>query len=394
MKTNRTFKSQLAAALLLAASQLFTARALGNPPQPGTPTQIEMPTPISYAPFTIKAPGSYYLTGNLTVHSGNAITIATNGVTLDLNGFTISSTAPSAAGTAILLNNGLHNITILNGFIQSGVTDNGSGVYQGSGFASGISWLVNAPVNVLTNVVVTKVSVMGVLDNGIFLGIGNGTIVEACTVTTAGGYGIVASIVKDSVANDCGSDGIYGDQAVDCRGTSFDNDGIETTDSAQNCVGVSTGAMGIYTSTAQNCRGFSSSGTGLTADTALNCEGDSGSNCGLAAYQALNCDGGSESGTGLSALNFAQNCYGSSSSGTGLFAQWIAQNCYGYSYSSTAMDVLYMANFSVGISSSGTGLSAFIANSCWGSGSTGLTATYGNFCFGSTVSVTTKYNMP
>ena len=73
------------------------------------------------------------------MRSGNAITIAANGVTLDLNGFTISSTAASAAGMAILLNSGLSDITIVNGHIRSGVTNNGSGVYSGSGFGYGIT---------------------------------------------------------------------------------------------------------------------------------------------------------------------------------------------------------------------------------------------------------------
>src|SRR5262249_30290848 len=71
-----------------------------TPPGAPAPTmktldQIEARTPISSAPFTITNSGSYYLTTNLSVSTGNAITIATNGVTLDLNGFTISSTAAS-----------------------------------------------------------------------------------------------------------------------------------------------------------------------------------------------------------------------------------------------------------------------------------------------------------
>ena len=98
---------------------------------PGAPTpsmksldQIEARTPISSLPFTISSSGSYYLTKNLSVSSGNAITINASGVTLDLNGFTITSTAASATGTAILINGAFQNITILNGFIQGGVTQN------------------------------------------------------------------------------------------------------------------------------------------------------------------------------------------------------------------------------------------------------------------------------
>ena len=69
------------------------------------------------------------------MNSGDAIDINVSGVTLDLNGFTISSTAPSATvlAYAILLNNGPSDVTIFNGHILSGVTNNGSSVYSGCG---------------------------------------------------------------------------------------------------------------------------------------------------------------------------------------------------------------------------------------------------------------------
>ena len=101
--------------------------------------QIEPRTPISAAPFTITNSGSYYLTTNLTVSSGNAITIATNGVTLDLGGFTIVSTAPNSSGAGILLSGNRTDIQIFNGHISGGVTNNGSGVYGGNGFGFGIN---------------------------------------------------------------------------------------------------------------------------------------------------------------------------------------------------------------------------------------------------------------
>jgi hypothetical protein len=308
----------LFAAVISAFFTLHSALGQGalTPPGPPGPTmltlsQIEPRTPISSAPFTITQPGSYYLTTNLTVTGGDALTIATNGVTLDLSGFTISSTAASATGNGILLNSGLTDITICNGHIRGGLTNNGSGVYGGSGFAVGIHYSGSAPVNVL----VSRISVSGCLDYGIFLNSGASTVVESCTVRTVGDYGIVASTVKGCSAMDCGYTAIDGDQVLDCRG---------------QC----SGGIGIYATTAQNCDGYSSSSYGLYAITAQNCYGISSTSYGIDTANAV-------------------NCYGSSGgSGDGLYASYVANGCFGYSYS-------------------GTGLYAFIANACHGVSATG-----------------------
>ena len=262
-----------------------------------TLAQIEPRTPISSVPFTISSSGSYYLTTNLTVSSGNAITIATNGVTLDLAGFTIIGTAPSATGYAIFLNSGLSDLTIFNGHIRGGVTNNGSGVYSGSGFAYGIYAPFNNPVNTR----VSGVSVSGCLIAGINLGYGDSTAVEACTVRTVGSFGISATTVKGCAVADSGNYAIQGNQVSDCLGAS---------------VG---GAIGIVATTAQNCVGSSGSGgTGINAITAQNCSGSStGSGTGLNATIALNCFGSTTTGTGLNAF-IANSCHGVSGSGTPL----------------------------------------------------------------------------
>ena len=296
-----------------------------------TLNQIEPRTDVlklagdSYNLFIIAQPGSYYLTTNIVVGTGiNGITITANNVTLDLNGFSIVSTAPSASGTGIYLKGGNAGITIFNGHITGGVTNNGSGSYLGPGFSYGIDYF-GAP----RNVHVANVSVSGCNGNGINLGVAE-TLVESCTVRTVGGYGIVASTVKSSVAVDCGSYGISGNQVSDCRG--------ESTGSG----------FGLNAQTALNCYGTSSGNVGLGALTALNCYGiNNSSSSGLNAATALNCYGSSISDAGLSA-GTAQNCYGSSSSGYGVFVDIIAIGCDGFSYS-------------------GTGLYAFIANVCHGS---------------------------
>jgi hypothetical protein len=176
--------------------------------------QIEARTPISSAPFTINQPGSYYLTTNLTVSSGNAITIAANGVTLDLNGFTLSSTEASPNGAGVLLSSSRVHIHIFNGHISGNVTYSG-GVYAGSGFASGIVYSGSPPRNAR----VTGVSVSRCLQHGIHVP-GFSNVIESCTVYTVGGNGIVASTVSHSTAQVCGLNGISANVALNCDGES------------------------------------------------------------------------------------------------------------------------------------------------------------------------------
>jgi len=345
MKTKPNHQLVAALALLFTLNlQPSSLLAQGSLTPPGAPAptmktlqQVEPRVPISTAPFTITQPGSYYLTTNLTVSGGNAITIATNGVTLDLNGFTISSTANPASGTAVLISGGLQDITIQNGHIRGGVTNDGSGVFSGPGFWYGIYYSGSD----LQNVRVSGVSVSGCLYDGINVGDGASTTVENCVVRTVGSYGIAANTIRGCVALDCGYSAIHGGQVSDSRGKSVGN-------------------TGLYAYTAQNCDGYSSSGIGLFANTAHNCYGSSSSSYGLSAITAQNCYGSSSSGTGLFASGTAIGCYGSSSSGTGLYA--------------------LNAAFCTGYRSGGRAIEATIANGCWAISGTNL--------------ITYKYNMP
>lgn len=284
--------------------QLSTVFAQGGLIPPGAPAptmktldQIyakldgRIPITNTTSAVTITQPGSYYLTASLTVSSGNAITLAANGVMLDLNGYAIRSSSASATGSAILINSGLRNLTIKNGFIESGVTNNGSGVYSGSGFGNGIFYSGVQPQNIR----VSGVSVSGCLSNGIYLFVLNSSVVESCIVRSVGNtgnIGILASTIKDSVAVDCGGYAIYGDQVTDCRGESTGN------------------GTGIYAATAQNCYGSSSSGYGVFAN-----------------LNASNCHGSTVNGTaGLFALN-ASFCTGTSQPGGRAIQATIATGC-------------------------------------------------------------------
>ena len=235
----------------------------------------------------------------------------------------------------------MRDITLLNGFIQGGVTNNGAGVYSGSGFGSGIAWSLNLPANVR----ISGVSVSGCLNDGIYLYTGDSTVVESCTVRTVGGFGIYASTIQGSTAVDCGSAAITGDQVSDSRGRATGSGTGVAAATAQNCHGWSGSGTGVDAQTAENCFGFSGSGTGVNAVTAQNCYGYSTNNgIGLSATVALNCSGYSETGGyGLTAATSANNCYGYSPDGTALRA-FIANSCRGVTATGTNQEVSFKYN--------------------------------------------------
>ncbi|MBU6410475.1 MAG: hypothetical protein KGR98_08805, partial [Verrucomicrobia bacterium] len=221
------------------------------------------------------------------------------------------------------------NITIRNGFIQSGVTNNGSGTYTGSGFAYGI-----ASSSPPSNVRVKDISISGCADSGIYLNMRNSTVVESCVVQTAGGYGIYASQVIRSVVRDCGAVAILGDNVSDCQAQNTSSVyGIEA-DTVQNCTAFSSSGYAIIANSAINCYASCTSGTGLNSTVAQNCYGYSGgAGTGILDTLSQNCYGSSNTGFGVDAAN-ALNCYGHSTSGTGLYASQ-ANSCYGNTESIT-----------------------------------------------------------
>jgi hypothetical protein len=403
--TNAVIKAAALLALSTINSQL-SIYAQGSLTPPGAPAptmktldqldaKLEKRTPISSAPFTINSPGSYYLTANVTVSSGNAITVVANNVTLDLNGFTIASTEnPAAAGCAIAVgsSSAVTNVSILNGFISGGVINNG-GIYSGPGFGYG----VYAPGgNPAVNVRVSGVSVYGCRYYGIFL-LYNNTSVQSCNVNTVGSYGIDAQSVSDSVVLNCGTgtaltattanncyavlsgsgDGIFSDTAINCYGSTPSGHGVYAAQSATCCVGTSGSGYGLWADGgANNCFGEASSGTGLYAGEANNCDGSTfgGSGYGIYAATASNCRGSSNGGSYGLYADSAQNCEGVSQTSDGVHTTQIAVGCYGVSYGGAAFDGLYTSGIAMGcsgFSDSGTGLGALIAEVCHGATTSG-----------------------
>ena len=299
--------------------------------EPRTPLQADVTgvTAIPNGGFTITAPGSYYLTGDLAVTQGNAIVISASHVTLDLNGFTISSTASPIASVAIYFPTAQQAISICNGSIRSGYTglDPTSGQPVGTGFASGIY-----SAGQVTDFRISELTVRGVGGNGIDLD-GSSTI-DRCVVNTCRYTGIHAQIVTRSFASNCGTVALRGTTVSDCQAENT-TAGIAAEATATNCVGKSGSGTGLSAKTAQNCTGESASGAGLLADIATGCSGISSTGIGLRAEKnATNCVGTTATGDyGLYAGDSATGCTGTNTTGKagayGLYVLGTATGCKG-----------------------------------------------------------------
>lgn len=373
--------------LLLAASLALPALALaqGALAPTGAPApsmrsldQIEPRTPLTDAipglnrgangGFIIQNPGSYYLTGNLSVSFGDAITINSSGVTVDLGGFAVSSLLASTGGCGITTASGTSRITIRNGCITGGVASAANG-FSGAGFLHGVFATGS------NNVVVEGVTVQGLAGDGINL-LGGSGLIRTCVARLCGGVGLRADQVVDSQARQCGATAIFAGTVPDDAQGQPVADGIAT-----NCYGESlAGSPGVFATTATNCIGRSASGPGVSAKTATGCTGYSTYGCGLSAEEAANCHGKSERGTcGLNAVNTATGCTGEIVSATGA-ADTPANGAYGLSAAVAAHcrgTITANTGYCVTV-----GVHATCVTNCHGKASMGISCTTAQNSFG------------
>jgi hypothetical protein len=273
----------LAATTTIAFSQGPLAPSAAPAPTMKTLAQVEARTPIPATTtpgagphFIISTPGSYYLTGNITVTTGDAIAINTSGVTLDLNGFTLRSTlTEGAAGKGIDLAD--HNrIRISNGSIVSSTAVSATGDYTLAGFNYGIYALAGN----FRQISIENVSITGVAVDGINLDKqGN---IDRCSAHRCGAGGLEARIVTGSSARFCQFSGITAITATHSEGESKVSKGIDC-ENASNCEGTSDSGIGLFCVNADNCSGSSTSNAGISCTNATNSSGNSSASIGLKA---------------------------------------------------------------------------------------------------------------
>jgi len=255
----------LAGVLVILAGFSLAQGPLLPPGAPGeiykTLDQVEPRIPINLLPYTISAPGSYYLTKDMDYPAiaQNGITINSSNVTIDLMGFTLKG--PGKTGntrSAITLVTGTSNITIKNGNINFWGND-------------GIECDPSTNTRVM-NITVSFIGDLGIVTDY------NSQIVN-CSVSGCTDDGIHTgfnSLVKDCVAREC-STGIYGElynMLVNCGAYDNNSDGIYIRSGGvvQNCIANSNAGNGIMISgsvTITGCTTYNNGVNGIGFSTAV-----------------------------------------------------------------------------------------------------------------------------
>jgi hypothetical protein len=241
--------------------------------------------------ITITAPGSYYLTGNLTTTgTASCINVGNHTCTIDLNGFIVSRTTGTESGSAGILIAGAsgQKVMIRNGHIRGGGTS--------AGFATAIL----KSGGDLGSVHVENVHCANVR-NGIVLNYLDGrNTVRNCSVENSGGEGIRAEVVTGCVVNNTVLHGIFGDIITECtvkqtlpEGTRHGIIGGLTNQGrgiVNNCSVWVQNGTGIRARTVTASMAYSSaSGTAILADLVTNSVAESFAGVAINATTAVGC---------------------------------------------------------------------------------------------------------
>lgn len=166
-------------------------------------------TKITSLPYTVTAPGFYYLSGNLTPTSGNGITVNTDDVTIDLMGFCLTGISVGSGIEMV----GRKNVEIRNGVLRNWWT----GIHAPDSVTSGHRAInIRAEANHSSGIAMAGdghlIKGCTALDNtqyGIYL-TGAGTISNnVVTNNTFGIYCTRGSVIGNTVTCNSGQTGFF-----------------------------------------------------------------------------------------------------------------------------------------------------------------------------------------
>lgn len=191
-----------------------------------------IPIAASSAPVTISAPGSYILTGNVSVAANlTGITVAADNVTLDLNGYSVIGVPGSTSGIGVILATSQRRFVLRNGTI--------------SGFNTGVALGVATNTAVVEDLLIEGCRTYGILASSPDVRsfrIRRCTIVDTgLTHTGAGFSGTIAGITLTGVGHtveDCTISRVTfgGVGSPDLRGISFASASVGNV-AARNVIG-------------------------------------------------------------------------------------------------------------------------------------------------------------
>jgi parallel beta-helix repeat protein len=229
--------------------------------------------------FVIDQPGSYYLSGNLSVTKVNGISVTAVDVTIDLNGFAIRRTAGSG-GAGISIPPEADHCIVKNGLVNGfaiGIDCPFISIFTGSAEGCSFSNLVvsgcsNFGLRAGTAPIIEKCEAVKNGGGGIFAA--SGATITGCSAYGNGGVGINASgqsVIQSCTATLNGGNGLQTDLGgVVSQSTSRNNtgDGINVGDGStvQGCA--------TYFNTGDNIE--AGSGCLITRNTASNSNGSNG----------------------------------------------------------------------------------------------------------------------
>ena len=234
-------REKLAAAFFSAGIMLGMAAAAGAVDGTIEINQAKVLAAGGY-PYVISNPGSYRLTGNLTVatESVDAIDVNANNVTIDLNGFSITGPTPGA-GSGI----GIHG-------------ESANGITVENGTATGFG---GVGVKIASNSIVRNVHADS-NNNGIF--VGAYSVVEGCTTNNAGSTGIQGLGEGDLMSGNTVNHGNIGINLVANSGLIVGNTVTNNTGVGIDAHGTSVGYReNIFYNNAPNVIGGTSLGNNI-----------------------------------------------------------------------------------------------------------------------------------